>query len=198
MKKHKSSLLCLALLLGITVAGAYVSGVFAKYTGEVEGAGTATVAKWDFDVENQDVDFTVNLSETYDASTLANGKIAPGTEGSFNIALTNANTDTAVAFELLLEEIENKPTNLKFYSDAAHDNELTPGTGTITGKLAANDATGLTATVYWAWEFNGTDATTYDAADTTDGKAAADLTIGVSITGTQIQASTTAVTSAFN
>lgn len=183
MKKEKMGLF--ALLFVIAIAGVFVVGTYAKYTSEVNKSGNATVAKWDFATTN-DVSMTVSLPSTVDASTLVNGKIAPGTAGSFTIKVTNA-SEVGADFKVALGNVTNKPTNLKFYKDSSYTTELTLGnatSGAITGQLIAGDTAGKDVTVYWRWEYETTGG---DSADTTDGTAAATVTVPVTITGTQVQ-----------
>lgn len=193
--KNKKSLLVLVLLLLVGLTSGYVASTYAKYTSEIkDNNGEATVAKWAFTTDNTKQTLTINLAETPDASTLVNGKIAPGTSGSFDVALKNTNTETGVDWTIKLNDVSNKPTNLKFYKDAGHTTELTPGTSTITGQLAAKDSTELKVPIYWEWKYETDAIATNDPIDTQDGEAANTLTIGVDITGVQTQPSTTAIT----
>ena len=187
MKKRKS-LVLIALLLLVGLTSGYVASTYAKYTSTITGSkGTATVAKWAFDTENTSKTYEINYLETYDASTLVNGKIAPGTKGSFDIALSNKTSDVGVKFEIALGTATNKPTNLKFCKDAACTTELTPGTGKITGKIAQGGELKDTTAVkiYWMWDYYTSDSN--DVTDTTEGKAAQDVTLNLTITGTQVE-----------
>ena len=217
MKKHRRSSLVIILLMLVAIATAYVGSTYAKYTETVSGDGTATVAKWDFTTDNAISNLTINFTNSYDATTLVAGKIAPGMKGSYDLVvqntsevtaeytiafeLTNAsnvkntNTETGVNFTIALGTVTNIPTNLKFYKDSTFSTQITPGTDTITGQLAAKDGTGLSVPIYWKWEYETTDG---DDEDTTDGKAATVLTIPVTITGTQVPPSSTAITSHIN
>lgn len=195
MKKHRRSSLVIILLMLVAIATAYVGSTYAKYTETVSGDGTATVAKWDFTTDNAISNLTINFTNSYDATTLVAGKIAPGTSGSFAISVKNTNTETGVNFTIALGTVTNIPTNLKFYKDSTFSTQITPGTDTITGQLAAKDGTGLSVPIYWKWEYETTDG---DDEDTTDGKAATVLTIPVTITGTQVPPSSTAITSHIN
>ena len=195
MKNHKRSILVLILLLLVAIATTYVGGTYAKYTESVSGNGTATVAKWDFTTDNAITNLTINFTDTYAASTLVAGRIAPGTSGSFAINLKNTNTETGVDFTLTLGTVTNIPTNLKFYKDNTYQTQITPGSGTITGQLAAKDGTGISVPIYWKWEYETTNG---DANDTEDGQAATELTIPITITGTQVPTSTAAFTSHIN
>lgn len=187
-KKKRNAILLLVLLLLVAISASYIASTYAKYTSEIkDNNGTATVAKWAFDTDNAAQTLTINLDGTYDPSTLVGGKIAPGTQGSFEIALVNTNTETGVNWTLALKSITDKPTNLKFYKDSSYSTELVPGTDTITGQLKAKDSTGLSVPIYWKWAYETDAIATNDPKDTTDGKAAKTLTIGVDITGVQTE-----------
>ena len=178
----------------------YVGSTYAKYTASISKSGSIAVAKWNFDVDNNSETFNINLKDSYDESTListrlVDGKeyklIAPGTEGSFDINLINT-SEVGADFTISLDNLENFPTNIKFYKDANYQTELIPGTnfGKITGTLAANDRNGVTATIYWKWLFETGTITngeySGDEIDNTFGRSGDILTIPVTIKGTQV------------
>ena len=148
---NKKSLMIIVLLLLVGLTAGYVASTYAKYTSTVSGSGTATVAKWAFSTENATQTITIDLGGTVDTTTLSADRIAPGTSGSFDVVLTNGDTEVGVDYSIMLTTITNQPTNLKFYSDNTYTTELTPGTTTITGTLDAEDATGVTIPIYWQW-----------------------------------------------
>ena len=205
---RKKAIILMILLVMFGFVSTFVVKTYAKYTSKVSKGGTATVAKWSFASDNATSTFEVSLAKTYSSSTLANGKIAPGTEGSFNIALSNATTEVGVDWTIELKTISDMPTNLKFYktrtgagtneSPYVYSNEIVPGnatTGKVTGQLAAEDTTTLNVPIYWIWEYETASAGTNDPLDTTDGEAASALTIEVDVTGVQVQPGTTSITS---
>ena len=207
-KKKKIILMLLLVTLGFV--SSYAIDTYAKYNSKVEKGGSATVAKWSFATDNATATFEVPLAKTYDASTLTNGKIAPGTEGSFNIALSNVHSEVGVDWTIELKSITNIPTNLKFYktrtgsgtneSPYVYSNEVVPGnatTGKITGQLVAEESNTLNVPIYWKWEYETSSVATNDPLDTTDGEAARTLTIGVDVTGVQVQPGTS-ITSHIN
>lgn len=202
MKKKKLGLF--VMLFVVAIAGVFVVGTYAKYTSEIKKSGNATVAKWDFvnDNDGNAVSMAIQLPSTnIDANTLVNGKIAPGTAGSFDVTVVNTHTEVGTAYSVSLDSITNKPTNLKFYKTRSgsagsytYSDEIVPGNATtgvvISGTLNPNDATGVTQTIYWVWEYEigtGSTLTANDGNDTTDGTAANTITVGLTITGTQVQ-----------
>ena len=200
-RKKVTMVIVLLLLVGIT--SGYVARTYAKYVGTISGKNaTATVARWAFTGDNSTQSLTINFAETYDTSTLDSGKIAPGTEGSFSVALVNTNSEVGVDWTIALNSIDNQPTNIKFYRTRTgsagsyiYSNPLTPGTSTITGQLAAKDSTGVNVPIYWQWPYETSEIATNDPLDSADGEAANTLTIGVDITGVQTPPSTTEITS---
>ena len=202
MKKKKLSLF--VLLFVIAIAGVFVVGTYAKYTSEINKTGNATVAKWDFVNDNNGnaVSMAIQLPSTdIDEDTLVDGKIAPGTAGSFGVSVVNTNTEVGTNYSVSLDSITNKPTNLKFYKTRSgsagaytYSNEIVPGDATngvvMSGTLTPGDSVGAEATIYWVWEYEigtGATLTTNDGYDTTDGATANSLTVGVTITGTQVR-----------
>ncbi len=189
MKKgSKKSLLVVVLLLLVGVTAYFAANTYAKYASHITGnEATATVAKWAFGTENATKTFTIALEGTVDTTTLVAGRIAPGTQGHFEVALTNKDTETGVDFTVKLNSITGKPTNLKFYRNSDFTGELTPGTTEITGQIKAEDATGVTIPIYWKWAYETAEIATNDPIDTANGETPATLTVGLDIVGVQTQ-----------
>lgn len=182
MKREKKNMIIVLLLLLLAITAGFAAYTYAKYTSSLpDKSGTASVAKWDFVNDNSSTAL-VPLMNTYNANTLVDGKIAPGTQGQFSIHLTNTHTDVGVNYNVSIGTITGKPTNLKFYSNSQCTDEI-PVTG-YSGTLSPNDSTGVDVVIYWKWAYETSDG---DEVDTTAGAAAANLTIPVQITGTQVQ-----------
>lgn len=93
----------------------------------------------------------IDFLQTIDAQTLVNEKVAPGTEGYFNIILTS-NLDTN--YEIKLISKSQKPKNLVF--------QIKEQQGTIKAKEKKE------ITVEWKWEYYKD--RNQDKQDTHDGK----------------------------
>ncbi len=171
-----------------------VSGTYAKYTSTVSGEDSATVAKWGFEVNSEALnlgseELTFNLFDTIldtkdnlDEADVANGKIAPGTKGSFAFSIKNASEVTA-QYELFLEVTNENNIPLVFKVDSG---KVTPGaTALKTGTLAIK-AKATTITVEWEWPFEATSPNT-DEADTVLGiGGTATITVTAKLVFTQI------------
>ena len=170
MKKNRMMRLASVLLVLTLLTTSVISGTFAKYTSTVTGSATATVAKWSFEVNDTEIATTTPATVTFnlfDTSTnfdeagndVVNGKIAPGTKGSFNFKVENT---SEVSAKYTITFGATFPTGIdgnrfKFYSDAAMTNEIS----VVDGKYAAangveievGDTEADTVTVYWQWTF---------------------------------------------
>ena len=182
MREYKGIVL-IGIIILIIVMTFFIKSTYARYTSDSQAVGTIAVAKWAFETDNAINTINVNLSDTYDPTTLVDGRIAPGTRGSFAVVLNNATSETSVDFTVLIGAVANKPSNLKLYKDSSYTTEITPGTTTITGQLAKKDSTELPVTIYWKWDYYTSSAG--DTTDTSDGINAANLTIPITISGLQ-------------
>lgn len=200
---HAARLGALALALTL-VSTCLMGGTLAKYVTEVTGTATAMVAKWSFtanganpnSAEESSKKFSVNLGKTlkYDGTTLASDRIAPGTEGSFDIVVDATGSEVGVAYQIKFSNLVNKPANLKFYEGYEDGNftkeisELVDFEG-FTGTIEANAETRtVIKTVYWQWPYetgdSNADKVKHNGEDTLD--AGKKIMLDITVTGTQV------------
>ena len=198
-KTKKSSMMVrLVAVLAVTMmfTMCFVGGTFAKYTSSATGTDSATVAKWSFKVGEKDIatndTFTFDLFNTIkdsngtdnetDMSSNDGSIIAPGTQGSFDLVLTNASQVTAqYAIDYTVTNTGNIPVQFSVDGGTNWTNDLADVAASDSTKLAANSGT-TTITVQWKWVFDGNDAN-----DTALGSAAtATLTVAAAVTATQV------------
>ena len=194
-RKRSSMMVRLVAVLAVTMmfTMCLVGGTFAKYTSSGTGTDTATVAKWSFKVGETDIatsdTFTFDLFKTIKDSNGTDNEsdmnpvdgtiIAPGTQGSFDLVLTNASQVTA-QYAIDYTVTNNNDIPVKFSVD---------GGTTWTDDLADVNATNIvhtngtaTITVQWKWDFNGNDTT-----DTSLGTVGtATLEVSAKVTATQV------------
>lgn len=188
-KKIGGVLLLISLILLIFLAGY----TFARYYKSINAGGTAaTIARWSFGSKNEKA--IINLSEE---------KIAPGSNGQFEIEVDATNSEVDVDYEILVSEENNIPTNMKFYAKTKDEKgtviSTTEEMSSFT-ELAANNLKGTipveannqkrTIIVYWNWEFNENDTTTIDSEDATlkfdaNGKSNLECGFNIEIVGRQ-------------
>ena len=200
MKKNKAMRAASGLLVAILLTTSMISRTFAKYTSTESQTSTATVAKWSFKVGDTQIEdsqnFTFDLFNTAnefgenveDTDVKKDGNIiAPGTQGKFELKLTNdseVNATYAVDYT-----VDNKGVPIEYSIDG------TTWTKNLTNVNATNIAINETATitVQWRWAFEGSGSTNYttsqtDTTDTALGSATnlAQPSVIAKITATQV------------
>lgn len=196
-QRRSSMMVRLVAVLAVTMmfTMCFVGGTFAKYTSSATGTDSATVAKWSFKVGETDIattdTFAFDLFKTVkdtggadeaDINPADGSIIAPGTQGSFDLVLTNASQVTAqYAIDYTVTNTGNIPVKFSVDGGTTWTDDLADVTASDSTKLAANSGT-TTITVQWRWVFDGNDTT-----DTALGSAAtATLTVAAAVTATQV------------
>ncbi|RGY96820.1 hypothetical protein [Clostridium sp. AM58-1XD] len=183
-KSYAARLGGLALALTF-ITTCLMGGTLARYTTEVTGTGSATVAKWSFKANEQTATFTdIDLASTaYTNIDKAGGnKIAPGTDGSFYIEIDGSGSEVAIDYTIAFSELSNKPANLKFYSDSGYSTEIADLTAyqDLKGEIAVDDlATPVKKMIYWKWDYG----TAVKDVGPESGKEK--MTFTITVTGTQ-------------
>ena len=187
----KKTIAIIAILVAIILS--FVGGqTYSKYVTEVRGDGTAQIATWDFKVNGQKEEVqTISLGSTYDSSTLVNGKIAPGTEGNFQIKVDATGSDVGIDYKIKFSDETTKPTNLKFYyQEVEYDSILELGDA-LSGTINANDKNkSKTFDIKWKWNYetgsNPTEIASNDKIDTQNAQEITNYEFDVIVSGTQV------------
>ena len=187
--RNKPIIILIALLLITAIA--FSMYAYAKYKTTLTGNGTAQVAKWSFKVNGQtqtipDIDLATTMKKV---NNVAENKIAPGTEGSFDLNLDATGSEVAIDYNIKLVVTE-KPTNLRFYTDSSYTKEIasTDGVMNVSGVMSLEEIKTIqTKTIYWKWPYQtGTtenEVRENDKTDTID--SAKKVTMTITVTGTQ-------------
>ena len=191
LKKSKKIVLLLVAIAAIIFS--FVGGQsYAKYMSKVTGQGTADIASWSFKVnENEEKMQTISLKSRQNNSTLLNNKIAPGTDGEFQIKLDATGTDVRINYAIKFENETRKPTNLKFTYDGKKYNSLSDLQKDLTGIINADEQEkNKTLTIGWNWKYETgstqQEITANDLIDTKEAKEINSYTFDIVISGTQV------------
>ena len=163
MKKNKLLGILVALLLVVGVVGTY-----ANYASTLEAEGTVEVAKWDVKLTDGTDEYSDTKPVTFkwdDAPTVNGDKLAPGRTATATIIIDASESDVYVDY-LLSVSTENLPENASINPSSDE------------GQIAYNGTKEITLTLTW-------DGDVTDIDDTSDGKAAEDITVDVNVTATQ-------------
>ena len=213
-KKNYTMRIAAGVMTAALLSTCAISSTFAKYTSESTGTATARVAKWDilfgdettmsetftFDLYSTLYDTMANSPET-DVKTDGDAIIAPGTQGSFAVKITNNSEVTAkytVSFAIgytddtaNTETVKNVTIPLRFSTDGS-TNWTTDITDlniadTAAVELGMTDSDkSATYTVYWKWDYEDTTDNNRDKNDTILGTAGAEIQITATVTATQV------------
>ena len=198
-QRRSSMMVRLVAVLAVTMmfTMCFVGGTFAKYTSSGTGTDSTTVAKWSFKVGETDIattdTFIFELFKTIKDSDGINNEtemnpvdgsiIAPGTQGSFDLVLTNASQVTAqYAIDYTVTNNNDIPVKFSVDGGTTWTNDLADVAASDSTKLAANSGT-TTIKVQWKWDFNGSDDS-FDTALGIGGNAV--LTVKAEVTATQV------------
>ena len=187
----KKAVIIIAILVAIILS--FIGGqTYSKYVTEVRGDGTAQIATWDFKVNGQKEEVqTISLGSTYDSSTLVNGKIAPGTEGNFQIKVDATGSDVGIDYKIKFSDETTKPANLKFYYQEVEYNSILELGDALSGTINADDENkSKTFDIKWKWNYetgsNPTEVASNDKIDTQNAQEITNYEFDVIVSGTQV------------
>lgn len=191
MSKSKKIVLIIFAIIAIILS--FVGGhAYAKYMSRVTGHGTADIASWSFKVNEKEEQMqTISLKSTINNSTLLNNKIAPGTEGEFQIKLDATNSEVGVNYAIKFENETQKPTNLKFTYGEKTYSSLENLQKDLIGTINADDQNKTkTLIIGWNWKYQTGNTTeeisASDIIDTRDGKTIDNYSFDIIVSGTQV------------
>lgn len=185
MRKNPAMRLFVVLLIATLLSICTLSGTFAKYTSSATGKDTASIAKWSFTVNDQEIALTAGQTENVDFNLFGEtDKIAPGMSGSISLKLKNT-SEVATVATIDLSETNANNIPIKYSLEET-------GTYSDINSFDFDDASlavgeEKTVTIYWKWDSSD------DVTDTTIGIAAREAstvpTVEVTATVTASQAS---------
>ena len=114
-----------------------------------------SIANWNFTANGSSSTFAINLATN--ATNASDGKIMPGSYGSFDIKLDATGTDTDVNCKITFENIIGKPDNLNFYLDSDYAQKIELETDAIKDVIKFGKNMTKTITIYWKWDYEGND-----------------------------------------
>lgn len=191
-KRKKIVLLVIAILFAIILS--FIGGnVFAKYMSKVEGQGTADIASWKFKVnENEEKLQKIFLESTINNETVSNHKVAPGTEGRFQIKLDATGTEVGINYKISFENETQKPTNLIFNYQGNNYNTIKELDQILTGTINANEKEkAKVIEIGWRWDYETGETPEEilrnDEIDTREVQNISTYSFDIIVSGTQVQ-----------
>ena len=128
--------------------------VHAMYGSSVVGSSSFQIANWNVNVSlDGSSNLNIDLKDTLIENNFSMAKVVPGTKGAMNINLNLAGTEVSVVYELKSVIGSELPSNIKFYSDSAMQNEINLEEGINGVSELANNNQPVVITLYWQWVF---------------------------------------------
>ena len=176
---NKKRVIAVFVIIALIILSFLTGSTFAKYLTEYKTTASLQIARWsvseDFLVNGvSNESQKINLATTYNPETLVNGKIAPGTSGTFGVQIDATGTETGINYEIKFDRILGAIiNNLVFtYNNNTYSN-LSELSNIISGNIAANAENKIVnLEIGWCWPYetlvNGSSANG-DEQDTLDG-----------------------------
>ena len=200
--KRLASFMVVLALTGTSAVG----GTLARYTSATSGSDTATVAKWELTINDDNfTDFvedtwtfdlfkTINEDDTTTPETaVSSGYIAPGTGGSFKMTVKNtSHVDATYTLNFAETNASGVPLQYSLDGKTWYD-DMTDINANRTDVAIERETGSVEQTVYWRWCFDGgsdAHAGQSNSVDTDLGSAAQSsapvVTIRADLTATQV------------
>lgn len=191
--KKKTKIVLIVIVIAVILVSFIGGQAYAKYMSKVTGNGVGEIAQWRFKVnENEEKMQTISLNSTIYNFTLANGRIAPGTAGSFEINIDGSGSGVAIFYTVNFQNETEKPQNLKFKYDGKEFESIELLNHWIVGTIHGDtDAQQRSFIIEWEWPYETgntpEEIAENDERDTIDAKNISDYRFDVVVTGTQVQ-----------
>lgn len=191
--KKKTKIVLIVIVIAVILVSFIGGQAYAKYMSKITGNGVGEIAQWRFKVnENEEKMQTISLNSTIYNFTLANGRIAPGTAGSFEINIDGSGAGVAIFYTVNFQNETEKPKNLKFKYDGKEFESIELLNHWIVGTIHGDtDAQQRSFIIEWEWPYETgntpEEIAENDERDTIDAKNISDYRFDVDVTGTQVQ-----------
>ena len=131
------------------------------------------------------------MLSTYDNATLVNNRVAPGTQGSFNIVIDATGSEVGVDYQIKFLNETQKPQNLIFIYNDTHYTNIQELEENLSGTINADEENKTrTITVNWKWQYetgtNENEIAQNDKIDTENAKELENYTFDINVIGTQV------------
>lgn len=188
--KNKCKLLFIIASLALTLS--LMSNTYSRYVASTTGNVDMLFANWQILVNQEDIldasTSTIELTPTVlDNEHIASNKVAPSSEGYFDIDIDPTNVDVSFNYELKVQVLNENIPDLMITKYAILDKDYKEGDEIVTNNLESNTLTGnmlyqndienyqfepFTIRIYFEW-YDGIDNTMSDNEDTEIGHDAA-------------------------
>lgn len=171
LKKYGHFILLMFIFIGMII---FLSqNTLSKYRDEFDGLTSVQLARWNIKVNNQEIanqdTLTANITPTFEGTdTIAEGVLAPGAKGYYDIVIDSSEVDVAFSYRLTLSCVEDEVISdivLSGYTINPEENtEVVTYADEIYGEVPV-DQNLITIRIYFEWN-DSDDASMDNEADT--------------------------------
>ena len=159
MSKKKRFILFLAIA-SLFFSMNMVQKTYAKYVTTSNGEANLNIARWDIVVNDEHIknkeELSADITPQYaENPNVAEGVIAPGSIGYFDITIDPTNTDVSFDFEISIDNEESDVTDLKllkYYIDSEDNIKNAEENEVISDSININDKKAKTVRIYVIWD----------------------------------------------
>lgn len=159
MSKKKRFILFLAIA-SLFFSMNMVQKTYAKYVTTSNGEANLNIARWDIVVNDEHIknkeELSADITPQYaENPNVAEGVIAPGSIGYFDITINPTNTDVSFDFEISIDNEESDVTDLKllkYYIDSEDNIKDAEENEVISDSININDKKAKTVRIYVIWD----------------------------------------------
>lgn len=159
MSKKKRFILFLAIA-SLFFSMNMVQKTYAKYVTTSNGEANLNIARWDIVVNDEHIknkeELSADITPQYvENPNVAEGVIAPGSIGYFDITIDPTNTDVSFDFEISIDNEESDVTDLKllkYYIDSEDNIKDAEENEVISDSININDKKAKTVRIYVIWD----------------------------------------------
>ena len=171
LKKYGHFILLMFIFIGMII---FLSqNTLSKYRDEFDGLTSVQLARWNIKVNNQEIanqdTLTADITPTFEGTDMiAEGVLAPGAKGYYDIVIDSSEVDVAFSYRLTLSRVEDEVISdivLSGYTINPEENtEVVTYADEIYGEVPV-DQNLITIRIYFEWN-DSDDASMDNDADT--------------------------------
>ncbi len=192
--RYIKNIFILAILIILIICSNFIfnSNILASKKG-----GSTNIAYWNFKDNVDKTNVEISLADTITKSycEIADGYIAPGTEGKFDIIVNGEGSNIGIDYRIMVIREENVPSNLYFFLNDNSDEKFNSikdlfNKKNFSGSLNFAEKNFMKYEIYWRWPFETKDDkeiidNNKDIEDTNFAKMQKDYIFEIEISGKQ-------------
>lgn len=146
--KNKIVFIRILAVIALVITIFEIKNTYAIFYSELQGTSQSNIGKWNIEINNTNISSGVNSSFIINNLSIdsnvnvKNDRLAPGTQGYFDIVINPKNTNVSVRYDITIDKSNLTNSSITFNSiDEVLDNDISlvkTGPNTYTGVIPLN------------------------------------------------------------